>query len=242
LARDARIPHSASSQHLPNVVPLPEAGSRPHGPGLKLLDRVRLAIRSRHYSRRTEQAYVYWIRQYIVFHGKKHPSAMGVPDMAKYLTWLATERHVSSSTQNPAFSALLFLYKHVLRIDVGGIENVPRGKMPHRLPVVLSVEEAVKVIRQLDGTMWIAVALLYGAGLRLQECLELRVKDLDFDQRQIVVRRGKGQKDRVTLLPAAVDERLWPFSATPSAASTGTETTRRATRTFRWKPSGKTMG
>jgi site-specific recombinase XerD len=119
---------------------------------------------------------------------------MGVPDMAKYLTWLATERHVSSSTQNQAFSALLFLYKHVLRIEVGGIENVPRGKMPHRLPVVLSVEEAVKVIRQLDGTMWIAVALLYGAGLRLQECLELRVKDLDFDQHQIVVRRGKGQK------------------------------------------------
>jgi integron integrase len=133
---------------------------------------------------------------------------MGAPDIAKYLSWLATERHVSSSTQNQAFSALLFLYKHVLHIDVGTIEDVPRGKMPHRLPVVLSVEEVGKLIRQVQGTMWIVVALLYGAGLRLQECLELRVKDIDFDQHQIVVRRGKGQKDRVTILPAAVEERL----------------------------------
>jgi integron integrase len=175
---------------------------------VKLLDRVRLAIRSRHYSRRTEQAYVHWIRRYIVFHDKKHPSTMGAPDIAKFLSWLATERRVSSSTQNQAFSAILFLYKHVLHIDVGAIEDVPRGKMPHRLPVVLSVEEVGKFIQQVQGTMWIVVALLYGAGLRLQECLELRVKDIDFDQHQIVVRRGKGQKDRVTLLPAAVEERL----------------------------------
>jgi hypothetical protein len=133
---------------------------------------------------------------------------MGAPDIAKFLAWLATERRVSSSTQNQAFSAILFLYKHVLRIDVGAIEDVPRGKMPHRLPVVLSVEEVGRFIQQVRGTMWIVVALLYGAGLRLQECLELRVKDIDFDQHQIVVRRGKGQKDRVTLLPAAVEERL----------------------------------
>jgi integron integrase len=202
------MPPSASSRQTPNVVPFPEAGSHPTGPGLKLLDRVRLAIRSRHYSRRTEQAYVHWIRRYIVFHDKKHPSAMGAPDIARYLTWLATERHVSSSTQNQAFSALLFLYTHVLHIEVGAIEDVPRGKMPHRLPVVLSVEEVGRLIQHLQGTTWIAVALLYGAGLRLQECLELRVKDIDFDQHQIVVRRGKGQKDRVTLLPAAVEARL----------------------------------
>jgi integron integrase len=143
-----------------------------------------------------------------VFHDKKHPSAMGAPDIAKYLTWLATDRHVSASTQNQAFSALLFLYKHVLHIEVGAIEDVPRGKMPRRLPVVLSVEEVVTLIQQLQGTMWIAVALLYGAGLRLQECLELRVKDIDFDQHQVVVRRGKGLKDRVTLLPTGVEGRL----------------------------------
>ena len=197
----------ARPQQTPNTVPFPEAASR-SSPGLKLLDRVRLAIRSRHYSRRTEQAYVHWIRRYIVFHDKKHPSTMGAPEIAAYLTWLATERHVSSSTQNQAFSALLFLYKHVLHIEVGAIEEVPRGKMPHRLPVVLSVEEVGQVTRRLQGTMWIVVALLYGAGLRLQECLELHVKDIDFDHHQIVVRRGKGQKDRVTLLPAAVAARL----------------------------------
>ncbi len=207
LAREPGMSTPASPRQTPNLVPFPEAESRP-GPSVKLLDRVRLAIRSRHYSRRTEQAYVHWIRRYIVFHDKKHPSTMGAPEIAKFLSWLATERRVSSSTQNQAFSAILFLYKHVLRIDVGAIEDVPRGKMPHRLPVVLSVEEVGTFIQQVQGTMWIVVALLYGAGLRLQECLELRVKDIDFDQHQIVVRRGKGQKDRVTLLPAAVEERL----------------------------------
>jgi site-specific recombinase XerD len=169
---------------------------------------VRHAIRARHYSRRTEQAYVDWIRRYIVFHNKKHPSTMGAPEIAKFLSWLATERRVSSSTQNQALSAVLFLYRHVLHIEVQAIEQVPRAKMPHRVPVVLSREEVATIVRTLEGTMWIVVALLYGTGLRLQECLALRVKDIDFGQRQIVVRRGTGQKDRLTMLPIAIEERL----------------------------------
>jgi integron integrase len=187
----------------PGVVSFPEAGSRP-----KLLDQVRHAIRLRHYSRRTENTYIHWIRRFIVFHRKKHPSTMGAPEIAAFLSWLATGQRVSSSTQNQALSALLFLYRHVLRIDVGAIEQVQRAKMPHRVPVVLSREEVGKTLQHVRGTMWIIVAPLYGAGLRLQECLELRVKDIDFDRHQIVVRRGKGQKDRLTMLPAGVEERL----------------------------------
>ena len=193
----------ADSVPAPSVVPLPDTGSRP-----KLLDRVRHAIRTRHYSRRTEQAYVDWIRRYIVFHNKKHPSTMGAADITKFLSWLATVRHVSSSTQNQALSALLFLYKEVLGITVQAVEKVPRAKMPHRVPVVLSLEEVRKILNHMEGTMGIVVALLYGAGLRLQECLELRVEDIDFFEHQIVVRRGKGQKDRVTMLPGGIEERL----------------------------------
>jgi integron integrase len=202
-ASGRRMFDPATPRQTSNVVGFPDSASPP-----KLLDRVRLVIRSRHYSRRTEQAYVHWIRHFIVFHGKRHPSTMGAPDITTYLSWLATERRVSASTQNQAFSALLFLYQQVLRIDVGAIDHVPRAKMPGRLPVVLSRDEVGQVLRQLRGPMWLVGALLYGAGLRLQECLELRVKDLDFDQHQIVVRRGKGQKDRVTMLPVAIEEQL----------------------------------
>ena len=192
----------ADSLQPPGVVPFPEA-SRP-----KLLEQVRDAIRMRHYSRRTEATYVHWIRRFIVFHHKKHPSTMGVPEITAFLSWLATAQRVSSSTQNQALSALLFLYRHVLRIEVGAIEQVPRARLPHRVPVVLSREEVGKIFKNIQGTMWMVVALLYGAGLRLQECLELRVKDLDFDGHEIVVRRGKGQKDRRTMLPVAIEERL----------------------------------
>jgi integron integrase len=178
-------------------------GERPSGP--KLLDQVRHSIRARHYSRRTENTYVHWIRRFIVFHNKLHPATMGAREIAAFLTELATRQHVSASTQNQALSALLFLYRHVLRIEVGAIEQVPRARMPHRVPVVLSVEEVDAILTRLQGTMWLVAGLLYGAGLRLQECLELRVKDLDFDQRQIVVRRGKGQKDRVTMLPRLIE-------------------------------------
>jgi len=174
----------------------------------KLLDRVRQTIRAKHYSRRTESAYVDWIRRYVLFHRKRHPSEMGASEIAAFLTWLATNRRVSASTQNQALSALLFLYRNVLHIEIGPIENVPRARMPVRVPVVLSREEVARIMKHLDGVMWIMVALLYGAGLRLQECLELRVKDIDLERRQIVIRRGKGQKDRPTVLPTAVVEPL----------------------------------
>jgi integron integrase len=193
----------ADAPETPNVVPIREAKPRP-----KLLDQVRHTIRMRHYSRRTETTYVHWIRRFIVFHHKKHPSTMGAPEIAAFLSWLATSQRVSSSTQNQALSAILFLYRHVLCIEVGAIDHVPRAKMPHRVPVVLSREEVGKVLERIEGTIWIVVALLYGAGLRLQECLELRVKDIDFDGHEIIVRRGKGQKDRRTMLPVAIEARL----------------------------------
>lgn len=174
----------------------------------KLLDRVRDAIRVRQYSRRTEKVYITWIRRYILFHGKKHPSGMGAPEIEGFLTFLAVERHVSASTQNQALSALLFLYRVVLDTDPGPVNQVPRARTPDRLPVVLSRSEVQRVLNQLEGLEWLIVALLYGAGLRLLECLELRVKDLDFDRNQILVRRGKGQKDRVTMLPSIVKEPL----------------------------------
>ena len=174
----------------------------------KLLDRVRAEVRMRHYSRRTEEAYVHWIRRYIVFHDKRHPRELGANDVTAFLTWLAVERHVSASTQNQAFSAVLFLYERVLRLDLGVVEHAAHAKRPLRVPVVLSVDEVRRVLGELDGIVWLVASLLYGAGLRLQECLELRVKDLDFDRREIVVRRGKGQKDRRVMLPEAVRDRL----------------------------------
>jgi integron integrase len=188
----------------PSCVPsVPLGGSQP-----KLLDRVRYAIRVRHFSRRTEDAYVHWIRRYIVFHGKAHPSTLGAQEIGAFLAWLAVRQHVSASTQNQALSALLFLYRNVLEMEVGAIGQVPRARVPVRVPVVLSRDEVGRVLKHLIGRIWMIVVLLYGAGLRIQECLELRVKDIDFDRHQIVVRRGKGQKDRRTMLPVAVRERL----------------------------------
>lgn len=149
-----------------------------------------------------------WIRRYIIFHRKTHPSKMGATQISTFLTSLAVEQQVSASTQNQALSALLFLYRHVLGMEVGPLEHVPRARTPLKLPVVLSRDEVARVLAQLTGTIWLIVALLYGAGLRLQDCLELRVKDVDFERRQILIRRGKGQKDRVTMLPDAVREKL----------------------------------
>lgn len=174
----------------------------------KLLDRVREAIRVRHYSRRTEEAYVTWIRRYIVFHRKTHPAQMGASEISQFLTWLAVDRQISASTQNQALSALLFLYKAVLTIEIGPVPPVVRARTPERLPVVLSREEISAILKQLTGTERLVAMLLYRAGLRLEECLELRVKDVDFDRHQIVVRQGKGRKDRVTMLPAAAREAL----------------------------------
>lgn len=178
------------------------------GPPPKLLDRVRIAVRLKHYSRRTEKAYVDWIRRYIVFHQKKHPSTMGATELVAFLSWLAVDKQVSASTQNQALSAVLFLYREVLGLDIGPIQHVPRARMPDKLPVVLSREEVGQLLKQVDGTMWLIVAILYGTGVRLEECLALRVRGLDFDRNQVVVRRGKGQKDRVTMLPAGVKEPL----------------------------------
>lgn len=197
------MPPPAKPQQPGHVVSFPDART-----GLKLLDLVRHAIRTRHYSARTEDAYVHWIRRYIVFHKKVHPSTLGAPDISRFLTWLAVERHVSASTQNQALSALLFLYKAVLGVDVGRLDEVTRARLPVRVPVVLSRDEVGRVLKQLTGTTWIIVVLLYGAGLRIKDCLGLRVKDIDFDRHQIVLRRGKGQKDVRTMLPVVVRDRL----------------------------------
>jgi integron integrase len=174
----------------------------------KLLDRVRTAIRMRHYSRRTEDAYTHWIRAYIMFHNKTHPASLGAADVAAFVSWLAEHRRLSASTQNQALSAVLFLYRNVLTIELEGLPPIVRARAPERLPVVLSRDEVTRLLGRLTGTMQLVVTLLYGAGLRLEECLELRIKDIDFDREQIVVRQGKGQKDRVTVLPATVKEAL----------------------------------
>jgi integron integrase len=174
----------------------------------KLLDRVRAEIRTRHYSRRTEEAYVHWIRRYILFHGKRHPKELGAPQITAFLTSLATVASVAASTQNQAFSAVMFLYRDVLHQELGEIEHAPRAKAPLHVPVVLSVDEVRRVLAQTSGTAGIVASLLYGAGLRLQECLEIRVKDLDFDRREITVRRGKGQKDRRVMLPERLRDSL----------------------------------
>ena len=170
------------ARHAPTVVPCPA------GPRQKLLDRVRDAIRTRHYSRRTEQAYVDWIRRYIAFHRMTHPAQLGASDVSQFLTWLAVDRRVSASTQNQALSALLFLYTHVLAIEIPAMPPVVRARTPERLPVVLSREEVDAILAHLEGVAHLFVMLLYGSGLRLEECLTLRVKDVDFDRHQILVR------------------------------------------------------
>jgi len=174
----------------------------------RLLDRVRQAIRIRHYSRRTEKAYVAWTRRYILFHGKRHPSEMGAAEMTQYLSSLATQGNVSASTQNQALSALLFLYREVLGQDLPWLDDVVRAKRTARLPVVLARDEVRAVLRQLRGTHRLMAILLYGAGLRLLECARLRVKDVDFARNQIIVRTGKGEKDRATPLPVVVNADL----------------------------------
>jgi integron integrase len=178
------------------------ASSHPQ-PG-KLLDRVRDAIRARHYSLRTEEAYVGWIRRFVLFHNKRHPSEMGPVDINRFLTHLAVSRDVSASTQNQALSAILFLYERVLEKDIGQLDGLVRAKKPVHLPIVLSREEVRSLIQQMSGTSRLVGLLLYGAGLRLMEALRLRVKDVDFATNQITVREGKGQKDRITMLPGAV--------------------------------------
>ncbi len=167
----------------------------------KLLDQVRTTIRRKHYSIRTEDAYVDWIKRYIFFHNKRHPSEMGAPEMEQFLNHLAVEKNVAASTQNQALSALVFLYREVLKQDFEWMENLERAKKPEHLPVVMTETEVRHVLAHLDGRHWLMASLLYGSGLRLMECVRLRVKDVDFEYRQITVRDGKGAKDRVTMLP-----------------------------------------
>jgi integron integrase len=179
----------------------------------KLLEQVSHAIRARHYSRRTEDSYRRWIKRFILFNGKRHPLEMGEKEVIRFLSYLATDRHVSASTQNQALNAILFLYREVLKRDLDWLDGIVRAKKPHRLPVVLTQDEVQEILTRMHGTPLIMASLLYGAGMRLMECARLRVKDVDFARGEITIRDGKGRKDRVTLLPARVKGQLAEYTA-----------------------------
>ena len=169
----------------------------------KLLDQVRARIRVKHYSIRTEDQYVFWIKRFIYFHDKRHPREMGATEVEAFLSDLAVNGRVAASTQNQALSALLFLYREVLEIQLPWLDNITRAKPPKHLPVVLTTAEVRAVLDRMDGTYGLMARLLYGTGMRLMECVRLRVKDVDFGRNEILIRDGKGAKDRVTMLPAA---------------------------------------
>lgn len=194
--------------------PLEESSGSPPSPSLAAAkpgvveQRIRHAVRARHYSRRTEKAYAAWVRRFLSFHKYRDPAALGAKGVQAYLTHLAVRQKVSASTQNQAFSALLFLFREVLKLKLDGLEDTPRAKGPVRLPLVLTRHEVDAVLGRLRGRLWLIASLLYGSGLRLQECLSLRVKDLDFERRVLVVRDGKGRKDRETVFPAKLLEPL----------------------------------
>jgi integron integrase len=174
----------------------------------KLLDRVRAAVRTRHYSSRTEETYLSWIKRFIFFHNKRHPAAMGADDVNAFLTSLAVDGHVSAATQNQALSAILFLYRAVLDDPLPWIGDIVRARRSEHVPVVLTPAEARIVIEETEGVSRLVVQLLYGSGLRLLECLRLRVKDLDFARHEVFVRDPKGRRDRVTTLPQKVEAEL----------------------------------
>jgi integron integrase len=174
----------------------------------RLLEQVREAVRTRHYSLRTEEAYIRWAREYILFCGKRHPAELGAREVSAFISHLAVGRKVSASTQTQALSALLFLYREVLALPIGWVDDVERAKKPKRLPAVFTREEARAVLGHLREESWLMASLLYGAGLRLMECVRLRVKDVDLARLQLTVRDGKGGKDRVTVLPSSLVEPL----------------------------------
>ena len=189
--------------------------SRPDAAGVscqlfqpRLIPRLRAALRLRRYSLRTEKAYVQWVRRYILFHGKRHPQDMGAVEVTAFLNHLANARHVAAATQNQALAGLLFLYREVLEVDLPWLDGLIRAKTAKRLPTVLTRNEVPTILSQLAGTSWLMVSLLYGAGLRLNECLSLRVKDVDLNGSKLIVREGKGNKDRVTLLPSSLQAPL----------------------------------
>jgi integron integrase len=177
-------------------------------PPSKLLEQYRERLRVKHYSLRTEDAYLHWARRFIYFHGKRHPQEMGGPEVEAFLSHLATKERVAPSTQNQALAALLFLYREVLQKDLPWMDGMVRAKRPARVPVVLTEGEVRALLGQLDGTRWLATSLLYATGMRLLEGLRLRVKDVDFERREITVRDGKGGRDRRTMLPERLLEPL----------------------------------
>lgn len=170
----------------------------------RLLEQVRIRLRTLHYSLRTEQAYTHWIKRFIYFHDKRHPAGMGAAEVERFLSSLAVERNVASATQKQALSALLFLYREVLQLDLPWLDGLTRAKQRERLPVVLTRTEVARVLDLMEGRHALMARLIYGGGLRLMECVRLRVKDVDFERYEITVREGKGGKDRVTLLPATL--------------------------------------
>jgi len=177
-------------------------------PKPRLFDEVRAVCRMRHLSLRTEQAYVQWIRRFIFFNGKRHPREMGEVEIRQFVSDLAVNHGISASTQTVALSALLFLYRDVLKQELPYVNNIERARKPKRLPVVFTRDETKRILANLEGTHWLIAGLLYGSGLRLMECLRLRVKDIDFTCGQITIRDGKGEKDRITMLAAKVKQPL----------------------------------
>jgi integron integrase len=177
--------------------------------GKKLLDQYRDALRIKHYSPRTEDTYIQWVTNYILFHNKRHPKEMGVPEIGQYLTHLATKQQVAASTQNQAFSAIIFLYRHVLNIQLDELQLAElRPQRSKTVPIVLSKEEVKRLIANLTGTNKLIAQVMYGGGLRVMECMRLRVKDIDFDNHQVIVRDGKGENDRFTILPDSLIQPL----------------------------------
>jgi integrase len=190
------------------IPPAPAASAPPATPQPRLLDQMREALRSRHYSPRTEQSYCHWVKRFVLFHGARHPSEMAEPQINAFLTYLAVKESVSASTQNQALSALLFLYRHVIGREVGDLGDLIRARRPLRVPVVMTRDEVKAVLAPMSGDRWLMASLMYGAGLRLTECLCLRVQDIDFGRNEITIRAVKGNKDCRTMLPESLKQPL----------------------------------
>ncbi|MEJ2616013.1 MAG: integron integrase [Ignavibacteriaceae bacterium] len=176
-------------------------------PKIKLLDQIKTVMRVNHYSKRTEEAYIKWIKEFILFNKKIHPVNLGEKEISRYINYLAAKRNVSASTQNLALCSIIFLYKHVLKKEINDFRLI-RARKPKRLPVVFTRKEVKLVIQQLNGINWLMANLLYGGGLRLMECVRLRIKDIEFEYNQVIVRDGKGRKDRITIFPSIIKEKL----------------------------------
>ena len=187
---------------------MPHNPNRPIPKPTKLLDQVRQVTRLKHMAISTEQSYTYYIKNFILFHNKRHPREMGVEEIRTYLTYLAVEKHVAPSTQNIALNALLFLYRQVLHLEIPDIDHIERAKRHKRIPIVFSKSEVKRIFEHIDEDYRLIIYLLYGSGLRLMECLRLRVKDVDFDYQQLIIRDTKGLEDRITVLPQSAEPRL----------------------------------